>query len=99
MNKKILVPLRRNDRAEDLIAYVEKVAGPGMTVVFLVRYPIGGFIWAKEEYGVRAALKARELVNYYSWEGNLEKAKRQVASACEALLAKGIKNADKKICD
>lgn len=90
MNKKILVPLAQNDRAEDMIPYFEKVARPGMKVLFLVRYPVDGFIWAKEEYGMRAALKARELVNYYSWEGNLEKAKRQVASACEALLAKGI---------
>jgi hypothetical protein len=42
---------------------------------------------------VRAALKAKERVNYYSWEGNLENAKKQVAPACEALRAKGIETA------
>ena len=52
-----------------------------------------GFIWAKEEYGMRAALKAKELVNYYSWQGNLESAQKQVAPACEALRAKGIEAA------
>jgi len=90
MNKKILVPLGRYDRSEEMILYIENVVRPGMKVVFLVRYPVDGFIWAKEEYGMRAALEAKKLVNYYSWEGNLEKAKKQVAPASEALRAKGI---------
>jgi hypothetical protein len=90
MNKKILVPLARNDRSEEMILYIEKVARRGMNVVFLVRYPVDGFIWAKEEYGMRAALQARKLVNYYSWENNLENAKRRLSHACEALSAKGV---------
>lgn len=93
MNKKILVPLGRHDRSEEMIPYIENVARPGMQVVFLVRYPVDGFIWAKEEYGLRAALEAKELVHYYSWEGNLENAKKRVAPACEALRAKGIETA------
>ena len=90
MSKKILVPLAQNDRAEEMIPYVERVARPGMSVVFLVRYPAAGFIWTKEEYGMRAALQARELVNYYSWENNLENANRMVSPVCEALRAKGV---------
>ena len=90
MNKKILVPLGQYDRSEEMIPYIENVARPGMKVVFLMRYPVDGFIWAKEEYGMRAALKAKELVNYYSWEGNLENAQKQVAPTCEALRSKGI---------
>jgi hypothetical protein len=90
MNRKILVPLGQYHRSEEMMPYVEKIARPGMKVIFLMRYPVDGFIWAKEEYGMRAALKAKELVNYYSWEGNLEKAKQQVAPACEALRAKGV---------
>jgi len=93
MNKKILVPLGQCDRSEEMIPYIENVARPGMKVVFLVRYPVDGFIWAKEEYGMRAALEAKNLVNYYSWDGNLKKAKKQVAPACEALRAKGIEGA------
>jgi hypothetical protein len=38
MSKKILVPLRQNDRTEEMVPYVEKVARPGMKVVFLVHY-------------------------------------------------------------
>ena len=90
MNKKILVPLAQNDGAGEMIPYIEKVARPGMDVVFLVRYPVDGFIWAKEEYGMRAALQARELVNYYSWENNVENAERKLSPVCEALRAKGV---------
>ena len=93
MNKKILVPLGQYDRSEEMIPYIENVARPGMKVVFLMRYPVDGFIWGKEEYGMRAALEAKKLVHYYSWEGNLENAKRKVAIACEALRAKGIEAA------
>jgi hypothetical protein len=90
MNKKILVPLGQYDRSEEMISYIEKVARPGMKVVFLVRYPVDAIGWQKEEYGMRAALKAKELVNYYSWEGNLEKAKQQEAPVCETLRTRGI---------
>ena len=90
MSKKILVPLAQNDRTEDMIPYIERVARSGMNVVFLARYPVDGFIWAKEEYGMRAALQARELVNYYSWENNLENAKGKLSPVCEALRRKGV---------
>jgi len=93
MNKKILVPLGQYDRGEEMIPYIEKVVRPGMKVIFLVRYLMDGIGSRKEEYGMRAALEAKNLVNYYSWEGNLEKAKQQVARACEALQAKGIETA------
>jgi hypothetical protein len=93
MNRKILVPLGRHDRSEEMIPYIEKVARPGMKVVLLMPYPVDGFVWAKEEYGMRAALEAKELVDYYSWEGNLENAQKQVAPICEALRARGIEAA------
>jgi hypothetical protein len=93
MNKKILVPLGRYDRSEEMIPYVEKVARRGMQVIFLMHYPVDGFIWAKEEYGMRAALKAKEMATYYSWEGSVERAKNQIAPACEALRVKGIEAA------
>jgi hypothetical protein len=90
MNKKILVPLGQYDRSEEMISYIENVARPGIKVVFLMRYPVDGFRWQKEEYGVRAALETKELVSYYSWERNVEEAQKQLAPACEALRARGI---------
>lgn len=76
-----------------MIPYIENVARSGMKVVFLVRYRLDGIRLHKEEYGMRAALEAKKLVNYYSWQGNLENAKKRVAPACEALRAKGIETA------
>jgi len=89
MNKKILVPLAQNDRTEEMIPYIEKVARPGMKVVFLVRYPVGGIKWPTREPDTETASEVKELIDYYSWEGNLENAKRKVAPAREALRAKG----------
>jgi hypothetical protein len=93
MNKKILVPLGQFDRSEEMIPYIESVAQPGMKVVFLVRYLMEGIGWQKEEYGMRAALEAKKLVNHYSWSGNVEKANQQIAPVCEAIRAKGIEAA------
>jgi hypothetical protein len=90
MNKKILVPLAQNDRAEEIIPYVENVARPGMKVVFLMRYPVDGFIWGKEEYGMRAALEAKQLINHYSWEENLCRAAKRISYAAEVLGSKGV---------
>lgn len=90
MSKKILVPLRQNDRTEEMVPYVEKVARPGMKVLFLVRYPVDGFIWGKEEYGMRAAVEAKQLVNYYSWEENLGRAAKRISYAEEVLGCKGV---------
>jgi hypothetical protein len=90
MNKKILVPLGQYDRTEEMIPYIEKVARPGMHVVFLVRYPVDGFIWAKEEFGMRAALEAKKLVTHYSWEENLRRAANRVSCASEMLSRKGL---------
>jgi hypothetical protein len=90
MNKKILVPLGHYDQSDEMIPYIESVARPGMRIVFLVRYRLEGIRLHKEEYGIKAALEAKHSVNYYSWEGNLENAKKRVAPACESLRAKGI---------
>jgi hypothetical protein len=90
MNKKILVPLGKYDRSEDMIPYIMEVAKPGMTVIFLVRYPIDGLRCPKEEIGRRAALETKELVRYYSWQTNVETANARIAHACEVLRANGI---------
>lgn len=61
-----------------------------MKVIFLVRYPVGGFIWTKEEFGMRAALEAKKLVTYYSWEENLRRAANRISRASELLICNGI---------
>ncbi len=89
MKEKILVPLGQNDRTAEIIPYIEKVARPGMKVVFLLPYPVGGF-----RYSLYTDLfllsRAKELAHCYSWEGNLQRARRKVSSASENLRPKGV---------
>jgi nucleotide-binding universal stress UspA family protein len=90
MNKKILVPLGQNDRTEELIPYIEKVARPGMKVIFLMRYPLGGIKWPTKEPDTETASEINEMLDYYSWEANLKQAKAEVVPAVKALERKGI---------
>ena len=90
MKKLILVPLKRSDRAEDLLPYVEKVARPGMKAVFMVPYPVDGLRWSRKEIGRKAIEEAKRLANYYTWDTNLRKARELIAPALTALSLKGI---------
>ena len=45
MTEELLVPLKKHDRIDDLIPYIEKVIQPGVTVVFLVHHPVNGLKW------------------------------------------------------
>jgi len=72
MSKKILVPLGQYNRTEEMIPYIEKVARPGMKVVFLMRYPVDGIRWQTEAFGIMAALEARELINLTPGKGTLK---------------------------
>jgi hypothetical protein len=51
---------------------------------------VDGFIWGKEEYGMRVAVEAKQLVNYYSWEENLCRAAKRISYAAEVLGWKGV---------
>ena len=93
MKKLILVPLKRNDRVEDLMPYVEEVARPGMKAVFMVPYPVDGFRWSHEEIGRKAIEEGKRLASYYDWDTNLQKARVRFSPAMEALSAKGIETA------
>jgi hypothetical protein len=90
MNKKILVPMKRDDRVEDFIPYVENVARPGMKVVFAVPYPVDGLRWSTAESGLKAIEDGMRLARYYTWDTNLKKAEDCISSALEVLPAKGI---------
>ena len=45
MAGQILVPLRRNDRIEDVLPYLEQIARPGCKVTLLVHYSVEGLDW------------------------------------------------------
>ncbi len=95
MAKQILVPISRNDRVKEMIPYVERVALPGMKVVFLVRYPVDGFDeyiragMVTGETGIPNPEKVRKIGARYSWEGQQQSARQRVFPACHALQKKG----------
>ena len=45
MTGQILVPLRRNDRIEDVVPYLERIARPGCKVTLLIHYSVEGLDW------------------------------------------------------
>ena len=90
MNKKILVPMKRNDRVEDFIPYLENVVGPDMTVVFMLPYPVDGHRCSTQELGHKAIVEGKRLASYYTWDTNLRKAQDRISAALKVLPAKGI---------
>jgi hypothetical protein len=90
MKKLILVALKRHDRVEDLMPYVEEVVRPGMKAVFMVPYPVDGFRWSHEEIGRKAIEEGKRLASYYAWDSNLRRAEELIAPALKALPVKGI---------
>jgi hypothetical protein len=90
MAKQILVPMKRDDRVEDFIPYVENVARPGMKVVFMVPYPVEGLCWTTEQFGRNAIKEAKRLASYYTWDANLRKAKDRISAALKVLPVNGI---------
>lgn len=93
MADEILVPLKRHDRLEEIIPYIEKIARPGMRILFLVNYPVDGFDWLSRyvttmETGIRRPA-VRQMVERYTWEEQSRIAKRKVLPACKTLREKG----------
>lgn len=93
MRKKILVPLGQSDRVEEMIAYFDRVARPGMKVVFLMRYPVGGIRWPTKEPDRETGAEVKELLDHYCWEANVKRANAEVVPAVEALGTKGVEAA------
>lgn len=96
MTAQILVVLKRNEQVEEILPYVEKIAQPGMKVVFLSRYPVAGdFLWLRDhwitaESTSEAILAGRSVVEQYSWEVQRALAEQKVSAARKALRKKGI---------
>ena len=49
MTGQILVPLRRNDRIEDVVPYLEQIARPGSRVILLIHYSVEGLDWLQSK--------------------------------------------------
>jgi hypothetical protein len=85
-----------DDRIEDIVSCVERVAQPGMKVNFLMRFPVESTrriltLFARAEEGIPDAYAAQEqLVNIYSTHASVQRAEKKIAPAVEALRSKGV---------
>jgi hypothetical protein len=98
MAGEILVALKRYDRVEEIIPYLEEVAKPGMRVVFLLRYPVHSSNyfsdhWITTESRTKAALEGRKVIERYSWRRQKELAERKLLAAREAFRKMGVETA------
>ena len=90
MGEKILVPLKRHDRVEEVIPYIEKVTQPGMSVVFLIHRPVNGLKWLQAycgimQSGLEKTLAIRRMIESYSAKMRGQLAQRKVFHTCGAL--------------
>src|SRR5262245_52901015 len=99
MAEKILVPLNRHDRVEEVVPYIEQVTQPGTSVVFLIHHPVNSFKWLQAYCGIMGCglertLAIRRMVESYSVKMRRQLAQQKVFHTCEALHKLGVKVAD-----
>ena len=90
MNNRILVPLTKHDRLEEIIPYIAQVAQPGASVVFLIRHPVSGLKWLQAYYGIahcglEKSLAVRRMIESYSLKMRRQFFERRVFQTCGAL--------------
>jgi hypothetical protein len=96
MAGQILVPLRRSDRIELFLPYIEQIAQPGLKVVFLVQLGSSGFKELAGQLlaihtGIRSAYLPERICEGDGAEKRRHLAERQVNAACQSLRERGIK--------
>ncbi|HZD39289.1 MAG TPA: hypothetical protein VE131_01120 [Terriglobales bacterium] len=90
MEKKILVPLGRGDRIEDIIPYLKTVSQPGMRVVFLMHHRANRLRWLQAycgimECGLDQSLALARMTESYSFRTRLQLAEQKVFRNCASL--------------
>ena len=90
MNNRILVPLKKHDRLDEIIPYIEKLARPGASVVFLIRHPVSGLKWLQAycgiaQCGLEKSLTVRRMIESYSLKMRRPLFERRVFQTCGAL--------------
>lgn len=98
MAEKILVPLKRHDRVEEVVPYIERVTRPGMGVVFLIHHPVSGLKWLQAycgimECGLDNALMLRKMMESYAVKTRRQLAEQKVFQTCQGLHRLGVKTA------
>lgn len=95
MKGKILVALKRYDRVEDFLPYLEQLAESGSRVSFLIPYPVNLWLylrdlWVTTESRTHAMQEGRDILERYSWESQRRLADQEVLPVREALEKNGV---------
>jgi hypothetical protein len=90
MAEKILVPLGKRDRIDEVIPYLEKVAQTDTRIIFLIRHPVNGFKWLQAYCGIMQcsldnALMLRKMMESYSVKTRRRLTEQKVFQTCQAL--------------
>ena len=96
MAGQILVPLRRSDRIELFLPYIEQIAQPGIKVVFLVHLGLSGFKKLAGQLlalhtAVRSAYLPERICEEDAVENRRRFAEQQGNAACQLLRERGVK--------
>lgn len=95
MAEQILVSLKRHDRVEEFLPYLENVARPGTKVVFLIRNSIDSWHqlqdhWITAESAREAMAAGQKIIVKYSWEAQRDCAEERVSGVRQALQSQGV---------
>ena len=96
MADQILVPFNSHLRIKDIISVIEAAPKPGMSVVFLIRYPVDPWAWLRDHWITTestrdAMLAGRKIMERHSWDGQRALAEEMVAPWRYALEKIGVK--------
>ena len=95
MDAKIVIALSIDKDVEEAISCFESLTRPGMTAIFLLRYPLEFWPyirnhWVTTESVQAATERGRENLARYSWKSQQELADRKFGPLREALGKKGV---------
>jgi hypothetical protein len=96
VTEQILVPLKRHDRVEEFLPYVEDIARPGMRVVFLVYLGRSGFKELTDQLlaihtGIQPELLPATISEGDVLENRRQSAEARLTAACVVLRKRGVK--------
>jgi hypothetical protein len=95
MDAKIVIALAKHEDIEDVTSCFEFLSKPGMTAIFLLRYPLEFWPYMRDHWvtteSVRAAVEQGEMnLARYSWKSQQELADHKFVQAREALGKSGV---------
>lgn len=95
MKQKALVALEKHGQADQALSCLKEVVKPGMTVIFLLPYPVEVWPylrdhWVEAETAIAAISAGRKIRDLYSWDIQSALAEQKLSAARETLREKEV---------